>query len=155
MTVDLPGVPGVRGLHHVALAVPDLDAALALWTGTFGGRLELRASVESQGVDAATIEWPDAAGAPGIPHGTLLELVAPLIPGAGGVAKFLDTRGAGLHHVAYAVDDVAAALRACADASVRVIDAEPRPGLHGTPVAFLHPSAFGGTLVELVEVPAA
>lgn len=147
-------LPGVRGLHHVALAVPDLDAAIALWSRAFGAELELRAAVESQGVDAATLLWHAAGGAPGLPHGTLLELVAPLTSDSG-IAKFIDKRGAGMHHIAYAVDDVAAALTACADAGLRVIDAVPRPGLHGTPVAFIHPSAFGGTLVELVEVPAA
>jgi methylmalonyl-CoA epimerase len=151
VTIDLPVV---RGLHHVALAVADLDAAIELWTGAFGAEVELRAQVEVQGVDAATLMWRDAGGAPGLPHGTLLELVAPLTSESG-IARFLDKRGAGMHHIAYAVDDVAAALAACVDAGLRVIDAEPRPGLHGTPVAFIHPASFGGTLVELVEVPAA
>lgn len=142
-----PALPGVRGIHHVALAVPDLDEALALWTGTLGATLEVRAAVESQGVDAACVEWHG--------HGpTLLELVAPLGEDSG-VARFLAKRGAGLHHVAYAVDDAAAALAACEPAGIRTIDAVPRPGLHGTPVAFLHPASFGGTLVELVEVPRA
>jgi methylmalonyl-CoA/ethylmalonyl-CoA epimerase len=141
----IPDVPGVVGIHHVALAVEDLDAALAHWQG-LGGTLELRAVVEQQGVEAATLEWP---GQP-----TLLELVAP--HGAGsGVRRFLDAKGPGMHHVAWAVRDVAAALAAFARAGARVIDAHPRPGLHGTPVAFVHPRSMGGVLVELVEVPGA
>src|SRR5690606_25437214 len=100
--------------------------------------------VESQGVEAASIEWSS---------GSLLELVAP--HGAGsGVARFLESRGAGMHHVAWAVTDIRAALAALAAGGARLIDSEPRPGLHGTPVAFVHPRSMGGVLVELVEVAA-
>ncbi|MCW2927084.1 MAG: methylmalonyl-CoA epimerase, partial [Thermoleophilia bacterium] len=73
---------------------------------------------------------------------------------ASGVARFLERRGAGMHHVAWAVTDVAAALDHLARAGARLIDATPRPGLHGTPVAFVHPASMGGVLTELVEVPA-
>lgn len=158
MTTDAAGslelVPGVVGIHHVAFAVADLDAAVDRWTRSFGAELELRAVVESQGVEAASLQWNAAGGAAaGLPHGTLLELVAPAGPDAG-LHRFLDSRGEGMHHVAWAVRDVTAALEALAGAGARLIDERPRPGLHGTPVAFVHPRSMGGVLVELVEVPA-
>lgn len=138
-------VPGVVGIHHVAIAVADLDAAVDRWTRQLGAALELRAIVEEQGVEAASLEW----GA-----GSLLELVAPWGEQSG-VQRFLDSRGEGMHHVAWAVRDVVAALDALARAGARLIDEQPRPGLHGTPVAFVHPRSMGGVLVELVEVPGA
>ena len=142
--MDAPAVPGVVGIHHVALAVSDLDASLEHWIGAMGAHLELRARVEDQGVEAVSLEWAS---------GSLLELVAPLGPESG-VAKFIERRGAGLHHVAWGVVSVADALDALARAGARLVDTVPRIGLHGTPVGFLHPSAMGGLLVELVEVPA-
>ncbi|MCB0879735.1 MAG: methylmalonyl-CoA epimerase [Thermoleophilia bacterium] len=142
------------GIHHVAFAVADLDASLEYWTSTFGATLELRAVVAEQGVEAASLQWHAAAGTGPLPHGTLLELVAPHGDHSG-VAKFLDRRGPGMHHVAWAVHDVAATLERLARAGARLIDEQPRIGLHGTPVAFVHPSATGGVLVELVEVPGA
>ncbi len=149
-------LPGVIGIHHVAFAVADLDAALAFWTGTFDARLELRAVVADQGVEAASLQWHGAGGGPaGLEHGTLLELVAPVRGAPGedsGVARFLERRGAGMHHVAWAVTDVAESLDALARAGAKLIDTHPRIGLHGTPVAFVHPIATGGVLVELVQV---
>lgn len=136
---------GVVGIHHVALAVRDLDASVAHWTGTMGARVELRAVVADQGVEAVSLEWP---------AGSLLELVAPAGPDSG-VQRFLDSRGEGMHHVAWSVRDVASCLDALARAGARVIDEQPRVGLHGTPVAFVHPASMGGVLVELVEVPGA
>ena len=141
--VELEAVPGIVGIHHVALAVADLDAAVDRWTRQLGAELELRAVVESQGVEAASLEWGS---------GSLLELVAPWGEGSG-VQRFLDARGEGIHHVAWAVEDVAVALESLARAGARLIDEQPRPGLHGTPVAFIHPRSMGGVLVELVEVP--
>ncbi|MCW2922951.1 MAG: methylmalonyl-CoA epimerase [Thermoleophilia bacterium] len=140
---EAPTVPGVVGVHHVAFAVPDLDAALEHWTTVLGAHLELRAVVAHQGVEAASLEWP---GSP-----TLLELVAPLDE-TSGVARFIAKRGAGMHHVAWAVEDVAGSLHVLARSGARLIDAEPRVGLHGTPVAFVHPASMGGVLVELVQV---
>lgn len=138
-------LPDVVGIHHVAFAVADLDAAVERWLA-FGAELELRAVVEDQGVEAASLEWH--GGGP-----TLLELVAPWGE-ASGVERFLERSGEGMHHVAWAVRDVAAALASLTRAGARVIDEAPRPGLHGTPVAFVHPRSMGGVLVELVEVPA-
>lgn len=145
-------VPGMVGIHHVAFAVTDLDAAVDRWTRQLGASLELRAVIESQGVEAASLQWPGAAGAPRLAPGTLLELVAPWGEDSG-VARFLDARGEGMHHVAWGVEDVVAALGSLARAGARVIDEHPRAGLHGTPVAFIHPKSMGGVLVELVEVP--
>jgi len=144
---------GVVGIHHVAMAVDDLDAAIEHWTGTLGATIELRAKVPEFGVEAVSLEWAGAAGGAGsaLPHGTLLELVAPL-DDSGGIARFVQTNGPGLHHVAWAVPDVAAALDALARAGARLIDETPRDGLHGSPVAFVHPRSMGGLLVELVEV---
>lgn len=138
-------VPGVVGIHHVAFAVADLDAAVDRWTRQLGAELELRAVVEQQGVEAASLQWGS---------GSLLELVAPWGEGSG-LQRFLDSRGEGMHHVAWAVTDVEAALASLAHAGARLIDEVPRPGLHGTPVAFVHPRSMGGVLVELVEVPRA
>lgn len=138
-------VPGIVGIHHVAFAVADLDAAVDRWTRQMGAELELRAVVADQGVEAASLQWPG---------GSLLELVAPWGEESG-LQRFLDARGEGMHHVAWAVEDVAAALESLARAGARIIDEQPRPGLHGTPVAFVHPKAMGGVLVELVEVPGA
>lgn len=153
--MSIEAVPGVVGIHHVAIAVRDLDEALAFWTGTLGATLELRAAVPAFGVDAACIEWAGAAGAPGgLAHGTLFELLAPLDEESG-VARFLESKGPGIHHVAWAVADVAVALEALTRAGARLIDEEPRIGLHGTPVAFVHPRSMGGVLVELVQVPRA
>lgn len=143
---QLPDLPGVVGIHHVALAVADLDSAIARWQ-SLGASVALRAVVAVQGVEAAALAWPE--GGP-----TELELVAPH-GDASGVARFLEKRGEGMHHVAWAVESVQACLDALARAGARVIDTEPRPGLHGTPVAFVHPASMGGVLVELVQVPAA
>ncbi|MCW2926313.1 MAG: Methylmalonyl-CoA epimerase, partial [Thermoleophilia bacterium] len=93
-TGPLEGVPGVVGIHHVALAVADLDEAIDHWTRVLGARLELRAVVDDQGVEAASLEWAGAAGGGALGHGTLLELVAPHGEGSG-VARFLERRGAG------------------------------------------------------------
>lgn len=139
-------LPGVRGLHHVALAVPDLDEAIALWTSAFGAELELRAQVASQGVDAATLLWSDAGGAPGVPHGTVLELVAPLTDDSG-IARFIAKRGAGLHHIGYAVDDVTAEAARLASNGLRQVDIGPRAG-----AAFFYPREAAGVLTELVPV---
>lgn len=147
-------VPGVVGIHHVAIVVRDLDESLEFWTGTLGATLELRAAVPDFGVEAACIEWSGAAGAAGLPHGSLYELLAPLDE-KGGIARFLATNGPGIHHVAWAVTDIDEALASLAGAGVRLIDETPRPGLHGSPVAFVHPKSMGGVLVELVQVPAA
>jgi methylmalonyl-CoA/ethylmalonyl-CoA epimerase len=128
------------GLHHVGIAVSNLDVGIERYSTALGATIDVRASVEDQGVEAASLHVADS----------LVELLAPLGPDTT-VARFIERRGEGLHHLAYAVADVAAALEACRSEGLRLIDEMPRIGLHGTNVAFLHPSVFFGTLVELVE----
>ncbi len=127
-------------LHHVAIAVDDLDVALATQLALTGGRVDHEPTdLPEQGVRAATI---DVAG-------SAVELVSPT--GRGGVQRFLERRGEGLHHVAYEVDDLGAALDEAVGRGQRVLPGAGRIGLHGTPVAFLHPADCSGVLVELVE----
>ena len=129
-----------RGIHHVGFAVTDLDEAVRTYERLFGGRLEHRARVEEQGVEAATIRVGDDR----------IELLAALDADTP-VGRFLAKRGPGMHHVAYEVDDVAAALSDLAAAGVELIDSEPRQGLFGLEVAFVHPESVHGVLSEVVS----
>jgi methylmalonyl-CoA epimerase len=131
------------GIDHVGLAVADLDAALALHANTFGMRVAHREVVDEQGVEAVLLDVGEA-------HVELLRPLGDDTP----VGRFLARRGPGLHHVAYRVADIDAALAELAAAGVRLLDAAPRTGIRGSRVAFLHPAAAGGALTELVE-PAA
>lgn len=136
----------VQGLHHVAIVVADLEEARRIYVDTLGltaGEVE---HVADQKVDVLVCR----AGGPG---GQRIELVRPAAPDSP-VSRFLEKRGGGLHHVAYRVADLEDALARLAAAGVRLIDRAPRPGAHGTRVAFLHPSAAEGVLTELVEDPA-
>ena len=126
-------------LHHVGIVVADLDAAVARYAVLGFGTGE-RGAVPAQGVEAATFR----AG-PGY-----VELIRPTDP-EGAIGRFLAKRGDGLHHVAYRVDDLAGTLARLAAAGVRLIDAAPRPGLHGWRIAFVHPESCAGVLTELVE----
>lgn len=127
-------------IDHVGVAVEDIDAALPFYRDVLGMPLVHRETVADQGVEAALLDVGDG-------H---IELVAPLGPETG-VGKFLARRGAGLHHVAYRVEDVAATLGALAGAGVRLIDEQPRTGIRGSRVAFLHPASTGGVLTEIVQ----
>ena len=129
----------VKGVHHLGVAVDDLDAAIERWASLFGASLEHRQVVPDQGVEAASIR----VGADRI------ELLAPLGPDTP-VGRFLEHRGPGLHHVALEVDDVAAELARLRANDARLIDEEPRHGLFGLLVAFVHPEATGGVLAEFV-----
>ena len=129
-----------RGIHHLGVAVHDLDEAVDTYARLFGGELEHRAQVDEQGVEAAAV----LVGAGRV------ELLAPLGDETP-VGKFLAKRGPGMHHIAYQVDDIDAALAGLRDAGVRMIDEQPRIGIRSSRVAFLHPSASGGVLTELVE----
>ncbi len=127
-------------LDHVAIAVPSISTALPIFellANASGSPIE---RVESQKVDVAFV----GTGAGRI------ELLQPTAPDST-VQKFLDKRGAGLHHIAYRVPDIEQALARLAQAGIRLIDERPRPGAGGHRVAFLHPSSTGGVLVELVE----
>jgi methylmalonyl-CoA/ethylmalonyl-CoA epimerase len=127
-------------IDHVGIAVEDLDAALALFEGAFGMPAVHRETVEEQGVEAALLDV-------GENHVELLRPLGPDTP----VGKFLAKRGPGIHHVAYQVTDVEAALASCRDAGLRLIDETPRTGIRNSRVAFLHPATAGGLLTEIVQ----
>jgi len=130
-------------IDHVGVAVEDLDAAIGLYENTYGMALVHRETVTEQGVEAVLLDV-------GENH---VELLAPLGPDTP-VGKFLAKKGPGIHHVAYQVEDIDSVLESLKAAGVRLIDETPRIGIRGSRVAFLHPSASGGVLTEIVE-PAA
>ena len=127
-------------IDHIGIAVPSIDEALALYRDALRMPLVHRETVSEQGVDAALLDVGDG-------H---IELLQPLGPETA-VGKFLEKRGPGLHHVAYRVDNVEETLKALAGAGVALIDSEPRTGIRGSRVAFLHPKSTGGVLTEIVE----
>jgi methylmalonyl-CoA/ethylmalonyl-CoA epimerase len=130
-----------HGIHHLGVAVDDLDAALATYVRLFGARLEHRETVPEQGVEAASVRI----------GGDRVELLASLGEETP-VGKFLANRGPGMHHVAYEVDDVGAALDELTAKGAELIDERPRRGLFGLEVAFVHPDAVHGVLAEVVSV---
>jgi methylmalonyl-CoA epimerase len=130
----------VDDLHHVAMAVEDLDEAVATYERLFGATVELRGRIEGQGVEAAYLRV--GAGR--------IELLSPLAQDTP-VGRFLAKRGPGMHHVAFAVSDVGVAVRELERAGADVIDIEPRPGLGGHEVSFVHPDSAHGVLVEVVS----
>jgi len=131
-------------IDHVALATPDIDTALPLWLDVLGLAAGPREYVPTQLTEAAFVLTPAQGEA-------CVELIAPKPRGQNaGLEKFLEKRG-GLHHIAFAVDDLPAALDELATRGVPLIDRQPRPGARGHHVAFLHPKAMGGILVELVS----
>ena len=127
-------------IDHIGVAVSDLDAAAELYRENFRMAEQLRETVEEQGVEAILFEVGEG-------H---VELIAPLGPETG-VGRFIEKNGPGLHHVAYACDDIDSALSAVRESGLRLIDEEPRRGIRGSRVAFLHPKSTGGDLTELVE----
>jgi methylmalonyl-CoA/ethylmalonyl-CoA epimerase len=127
-----------RDLHHVGLAVADLDRAVARWRELFGAEIEAEEDVPSQGVRAVALRT-------GSGRVELLAATGADTP----VGRFLERRGEGMHHVAFAVDDVARELRELRAGGASLIDETPRQGLYG-PVAFVHPETVGGVLIELV-----
>jgi methylmalonyl-CoA/ethylmalonyl-CoA epimerase len=129
------------GIHHVGIAVVDLEEAVATYTHFLGGTLEHRDVVQDQGVEAASV----LVGAGRV------ELLAPIAVDTP-VGRFLAKRGPGVHHVAYEVEDVGAALDDLAAAGAELIDTIPRVGLFGLQVAFVHPDAVHGVLTEVVSV---
>ncbi|HEX4931167.1 MAG TPA: methylmalonyl-CoA epimerase [Gaiellaceae bacterium] len=130
-----------RGIHHLGVAVHDLDEALETYMGLLGAELEHRARVEEQGVEAAAV----------LVGSGRVELLAPLGEETP-IGKFLASRGPGMHHVAYQVDDVRSELSRLSAAGASLIDEEPRQGLFGLQVAFIHPDAVHGVLTEVVSV---
>jgi methylmalonyl-CoA/ethylmalonyl-CoA epimerase len=130
-----------RGIHHLGVAVMDLDEAVATYERLFGARVEQRDSVADQGVEAASLR----VGA------SRVELLAPLGEETP-VGRFLAKRGPGMHHVAYEVDDIRATLAELEAAGAELIDTAPRRGLFGLQVAFVHPDAVHGVLSEVVSL---
>ena len=127
-------------IDHVAIAVHDLEAAIAYYHDTFGCEVAHREIVEREGVEEALLKVADS----------YIQLLTPTRDDSP-VAKYLVTKGEGIHHVGYRVADCAAALASVKEQGHRVIDEAPRPGSRGTTVAFVHPKTAFGTLIELVE----
>ena len=141
------GLPGLLGVDHVGIAVPDLDEAIAFHTAVLGLRLRHRETNADQQVEEAMLSAaPDPTGAPG----TQVQLLAPAGP-TSTIARFLDRSGPGLQQLAYRVVDVEAAAAYLRAAGVRVLYDTPRRGTAGSLVNFAHPKDCGGVLVELVQ----
>jgi methylmalonyl-CoA/ethylmalonyl-CoA epimerase len=129
-----------KGIHHLGVAVEDLDEAVTTYERLFGARVEHRDTVPEQGVEAASLRVGESR----------VELLASL--GAETpVGKFLAKRGPGMHHVAYEVDDLSVSLAELERAGAELIDSQPREGLFGLQVAFVHPDSTHGVLAELVS----
>jgi len=129
-----------RGIHHVGVAVVDLDEAVRTYERLLGGRLEHRARVVEQGVEAATVRVGEGR----------IELLAALGDDTP-VGRFVAKRGPGMHHVAYEVADVAAAVAELRAGGAELVDETPRRGLFGLEVAFVHPESVHGVLTEVVS----
>ena len=134
-------------IDHIGIACRDLDEKIAFYQRTFGLVLVSRETNEEQGVREAMLQV--AENPAGRSYVQLLEPLGPDTP----VGRFLGRRGEGLHHVAYGVADIAAALSAIGGTGIRLIDSRPRHGSMGASIAFLHPGDTGGALTELVEAP--
>src|ERR1043166_8676776 len=127
-------------IHHVGIAVPDLEAAIEMYTTLFGAELVKRASNEKDGLAAAFLRAGEGE----------VELLEPLREDTP-VGNCLARRGPGLHHIAVAVPDIDEAIAGARAQGLEMIDQEPRVGLHGTRIAFVHPKSVGGVLTEFVE----
>lgn len=127
-------------IDHVAIAVRDLPAAIDFYRETFGALVDHREIIDSDGVEEALLKVADS----------YIQLLTPTRDDSP-VAKYLEKKGEGLHHIGYRVDNCAAALQSVKDHGGRVIDDAPRPGSRGTTVAFVHPKTSFGTLIELVQ----
>ena len=132
--------PLLTEIDHVAIAVRDLEAAIAYYAETFGATVDHRERIESDGVEEALLKVADS----------YVQLLTPTTD-TSPVAKYLEKKGEGLHHVGYRVDDCAAALQSVKDHGGQAIDQAPRPGSRGTTVAFIPPKGAFGTLIELVQ----
>jgi methylmalonyl-CoA epimerase len=127
-------------IDHIAIAVKDLEAAIAYYQNAFGATVDHREVVESDGVEEALLKVAES----------YIQLLTPTRPDSP-VAKAIEKRGEGLHHIGYRVNNCAEALAAMIAAGATAIDTAPRPGSRGTTVAFMHPKGSFGTLIELVQ----
>ncbi|MEE2752001.1 MAG: methylmalonyl-CoA epimerase [Myxococcota bacterium] len=132
----------ITHLDHVAIAVESLNEGIQRFVEDFGLKLEGTEDVVSEQTATAFLPLP----------GTRIELVAPL-EGAGPIAQALSKRGPGVHHLCFRTDDIESDMKKLSDKGYRFISEEPRPGAHGTRVAFIHPKSTGGVLIELAEHP--
>jgi methylmalonyl-CoA epimerase len=131
---------GLTEIDHVAIAVHDLEEAIAWYESALGAKVTHRERSERDGVEEALLTVAES----------YIQLLTPT-DASSPVAKFLERKGEGLHHVGYRVTDCAAAIERMRSAGAQLIDAEPRPGSRGTTVAFVHPKGAFGTLIELVQ----
>ena len=127
-------------IDHIAIAVKDLEAAIRYYQNAFGATVDHREVVESDGVEEALLKVAES----------YIQLLTPTRPDSP-VAKAIEKRGEGLHHIGYRVNNCAEALAAMIAAGATPIDKAPRPGSRGTTVAFVHPKGSFGTLIELVQ----
>jgi methylmalonyl-CoA/ethylmalonyl-CoA epimerase len=130
----------VTRIHHIGVAVANLDESIRLYRTSLGAEVVHRAASETEGLEAVLLRVGDGE----------IELMSALRDNSP-VGKFIAKRGPGLHHVAYAVTDIDAALAGAREAGLELIDSEPRIGLHGRRIAFVHPKSMGGVLTEFVE----
>ncbi len=128
-------------IDHIGIAVRDLDRACATYEAVLGAELSSREAVEQQGVEVAFMRLPGDAR---------VELIAPT-DDSGAVARFIDKRGEGMHHICILVEDIEATLAELAGADVALLDERPRPGAEGSKIAFVHPAVLGGVLLELKQ----
>ena len=132
----------IRRLDHIAIAVPDMEAAIARFVDDLGIELAGREDVPSESTSTAFLPI----------DGTKIELIHP-IAGEGPVAAYLEQRGGGLHHLCFETDDIEADMARLKEKGYRFLSEAPKPGAHGTRVAFIHPKSCGGVLIELAEHP--
>jgi methylmalonyl-CoA epimerase len=133
-----------ESLYHVAIAVRNIAEVEKLYQAALGLKVTHREVVEDQGVRSSMLE-PENGGTP-------IELLEPLSANSP-ISKFLEKRGEGIHHICFTVDNIELALKRLKEEGVQLIDESPRPGAYGAKVAFIHPKAMNGVLIELAEMP--
>ena len=133
-----------ESLYHVAIAVKDIEAVEKLYEAALGLKVTHREVVEEQGVRSSMLE-PEGGGTP-------VELLEPLNDSSP-ISKFLEKRGEGIHHICFTVDNIESVLKKLKEQGVQLIDESPRIGAYGAKVAFIHPKAMNGVLIELAEMP--
>jgi len=133
----------IIGLDHVAIATANIDAAIRRLAEDFGIPLSGREDVPTENTSTAFFPL----------QGTRIELITPMEPGVGNVARSLERRGEGVHHLCFRTDDILADMKRLSAKGYRFLSDKPRPGAHGTQVVFIHPKSCGGVLVELAQHP--
>ena len=131
----------IKNINHIPIIVPDLEGAVAFWEGALGLKLARTESVPEEGVDVAFLPV----------GGSNVELLKPTVADTG-VARFLEKRGPGIHHMCFEVDDIEATLAQLRAHNVQLINEQPQEGHGGRKYAFVHPKSTGGVLVELYQL---